>query len=242
MENLLRGFRALNGVRRAYLYREPDGILGGGDTDCGGLLEAAGAIDQIFAALQAIGKPHNELYLSLPDAMLAAYPVEGCCTVLLFTDRKVNFPLIHMGVKSAGAKLRAHFAPVPDAAHAPAAAPPHPAAAARDGSAPVESAPTAPPPAAAFTPGHRPAAGEAALRPVLDALSDLLLDHFGPAAHLVFDDALDEWRRDHPPVAHTLDRLVALLLKEFDSDAERGQFQRQAAALIGGRIAGQPTR
>lgn len=63
-------------------------------------------LEQMYAALEAVDKHHNETYWVLDKHMLVSFNVENMGIFILLTDKKINFPLVTMGIKSATAKLK----------------------------------------------------------------------------------------------------------------------------------------
>lgn len=217
MDDILESIKGLRGVHDVCIYHDHQ-ILGSTFplAQQAPIHAAVPMLEQVFAALQTIQQDHEEMYMAIGDQQLIAYQIKDCGTVLLLTEKRVNIPLVHMGVKSAGNKLKAALA--------------------MRAATPIQTAATviATPPAATV---QEEASVEIDLKPILDQLQTLLLDYFGPAARFIFSDALDEWKQQGAPQYQNLGQLLDLLLAEFDSGQEKHSFQRSAeAAISAGRL------
>lgn len=209
MDNALASICALKGVHEACAYYQQTIVASTFPPEQAAvLLPALQMVEQTFTAAESIGKHYEELYLMLADGMLVVYPLSDTHLILLLTEKKVNLPLIHMGVKSVAKKLPTH----------------------------VEARPSVPPPPPIAPPAGAPpqtTSLDPSTQQKLDALQKLLIHHLGPAARWVFSDALEAWAQRHTPALHQFPALVELLLPEFDSDAEKQNFQQQAKKLAG---------
>ncbi|MDD5394210.1 MAG: hypothetical protein PHE17_14450 [Thiothrix sp.] len=215
MDNALASIRHLKGVHEACTYHQQTIVQSTFPaTQENVLLPVLQQIEHIFLAAEAVGKSYDELYLVLGDGMFVAYWLQSSHIVLLLTDQRINLPLIHMGVKSAANKLLSSREP--ETATPPAPEP-----------APAIPVPPPPPPTSPI-----PTAPDPNLQPRLDALQKLLIHHLGPAARWVFSDALSHWQQRYSPTNQQLPQLLALLLPEFETEAERQAFQQQAQTLI----------
>ncbi len=207
MDNVLKSIQTLNGVYDVCIYHESS-ILGStfSDEKNHPIKTAIPIVEQIFSALASIEQQHDELYIHVGDKLLVIYRFIDCCSFLLLTDKRVNFPLINMGVKSAIGKLRGlkHQAEKQPTAMSNAL--------------PVRLSPPT-----------------ASIQPILNQWRDLLFDYFGPVAPLIFNDALYAWQHTESADQSNLPRLLALLLAEFDSVKEREAFQKRAEAVMGKR-------
>ncbi|MBU0656207.1 MAG: hypothetical protein KJ914_13885 [Gammaproteobacteria bacterium] len=212
MDDILVSIKALRGVQDVCFYHDNQ-VLGSTfpPVQRVAIHAAAPMLEQVFAALQTIQQDHEEMYIAIGDQQLIAYQIKDCGTVLLLTEKRVNIPLVHMGVKSAGNKLKAALA--------------------IRAAMPIQAAPTVTATPPAPTVAEKVSAG-IDLKPILDQLQALLLDYFGPAAGFIFNDALDEWQRQGTPQYQNLGQLLTLLLAEFDSAQEKHSFQRSAEAAI----------
>lgn len=204
IDKALTGIRALKGVHEVCVYhRQSLAASTFPEAQSAMLLPALQMVEQTFDAAESVGHPYEELYLLLEDSMLVLYQVEQACIIMLLTDKKVNIPLIHMGVKAlAGKWLEMLANPAPAV------------------SEPVPQPDTAKP--------DRPVKATPNTQRVLSELQVLLVNYLGPAGRWVFEDAVAEWQNS----SGDLHRLTTLLLTEFDSETEKALFQQQASALI----------
>ena len=207
MDSVLKSIQTLNGVYDVCIYHESS-ILGStfSDEKNHPIKTAIPIVEQIFSALASIEQQHDELYIHVGDKLLVIYRFMDCCSFLLLTDKKVNFPLINMGVKSAVGKLRGM---IHQAEKQPSSMP---------GAPPLRLSPPT-----------------ASIQPILNQWRDLLFDYFGPIAPLIFNDALYAWQHTGSTDQPNLPRLLTLLLAEFDSAKERDAFQKRAEAIKGKR-------
>lgn len=235
MESVLQKLRSLNGVHDVCVCQDGSTIASTlAASQVGVMAGFLQTVEQVFAALEAIGKDHNEIYFTFAERMVAVYTLADGKLVLLLTDKKINLPLITMGVKAAASKLQS----LPATASAESASP-VPASPAPVAVAPIVLAPEPPPvePVLAEKPRLQPAPPkpqplDAATQGLLRQLESLLTGYFGPAAQLIFQDACDDWSQKHTPSRYTTGHLVNALLVEFDSEAERNDFQQRARKLI----------
>ena len=206
MDSVLKTIQALNGVYDVCIYHDA-GILGSTFTDEKNhpINAAIPIVEQIFSALETIAQQHDELYIHVGDKLLVVYRFIDCCSFLLLTDKKVNFPLINMGVKSAVGKLRSLKLATNHAATKSSA---------------VSSTPQ---------PLSIPSA---TILPILEQWRNLLFDYFGPVAPLIFNDALYVWQRSTKADYDHLPQLLQLITAEFDSAREKSAFQKQAKAAM----------
>ncbi|MDD5391519.1 MAG: hypothetical protein PHE17_00735 [Thiothrix sp.] len=227
MEGILRKIQSLNGVHEVCIYRDGESVASTlPEHQVGAVGGVFHLVEQIFAALESIGKDHNELYFSFADKLIAVYALSDCGIVMLVTDKKINLPLIHMGVKAAASKIRTVLS-VPSVS-SPASAPAIQVE-------PVLTAPTisAPPPAPVLsTQPAEPPRIDNVTQIMLGQLETLLTSYFGPAAHFIFSEAQEEWMQKHSPNRYNTNYLVNALLVEFDSEAERVAFQQRAKNII----------
>lgn len=198
----------LAGVRHAGIYKDSK-VIGSNfpDGQSSPMNNSSHMVAQIFAALESVNKSHNELYFGIDQGYLAAFRLQDGYIALLLTDKKINVPMISMGIKSASQTIKQqaeaeqaerdrlkHFAEVniPD-----------------DPIVPVEES----------------------LRPVFDRYTRLLTSYLGPAASVIVDDAIDVWKQTYVQNPKNLPFLVAMLEEELDSDKERQEFTARAAGV-----------
>ncbi len=227
MKSILKKIVALRGVHYACIYNG-DKVLASTfpESNEEGIATVAQAIEQMFSALQAIGKAHNEVYFSLGEMQLIGYIFHDEHLVVLLTDSKINLPLVHMGVKSASVKIRALLStekPLQTPIVTPVVEAPAP---------PVEVVATIP-----QTPPHQEAVQAAAtispaLQSVMDNLKELLIDYLGPAATFVFDDGVDTWREKYVPTEDTLIHLAEILALELNAGDEHNEFIEKSKEFL----------
>jgi len=220
MKSILQNIVALRGVHYACIYQAGEVLASTfPDNNEEGISDTAQAVEQIFSALEAIGQAHNEVYLTIGEMLLIAYLFEDEHLVMLLTDSKINFPLIHMGVKSAAVKIKALSSIQP--------------------SAPIEEeAPTQivtpviqePPPPEVKT--ATVATISLAVQGIMDHFEELLIDYLGPAAVFVFEDGVDLWREKYIPSEETLPNLAEILALELNPGDERNDFMAKAKGYL----------
>ena len=214
MENILSAINKLNGVHHVCLYRDNQDVLSTFPDEHQDIESMAQMIEQIFSALQSIDKSHNELYFSMEDKLLAAYLMYDSYIAILLTEKKINFPLIHMGIRSASAKLKRHIA---------LTAPP-----------PIVAAiPTTPPTQTSQTkPVAKVSPVDAALEPIMDQLLHELINYFGPAAKFVFEDAVIQWETKYVKNRNNIPELSLILQEELDTVAEKRAFSQFVTKVL----------
>ncbi len=109
MEKVLENMSRLKGVHHSCIYHETHGIFSTFPEEKGDILATARRVEQVFSSLQVLEKAHDEIYFSLEDKYLAAYLMYDSHIALLLTDKKINFSLVHMGIRAASAKIRAYL-------------------------------------------------------------------------------------------------------------------------------------
>ena len=213
MENILSAINKLNGVHHVCLYRDNQDILSTFTDEHQDIESMAQMIEQIFSALQSIDKSHNELYFSVEDKLLAAYLMYDSYIAILLTEKKINFPLIHMGIRSASAKLKRHIA---------LTAPP------------VVAVPVNTTPSLTVKPAENSivSAIDASLKPIMDQLLDELINYFGPAAKFVFEDAVIQWETKYVKNRNNIPELGLILQEELDTAAEKRAFSQFVTKIL----------
>jgi predicted regulator of Ras-like GTPase activity (Roadblock/LC7/MglB family) len=162
---------------------------------------------QIFNALEAVKKTHNEIYCSIDSGYLAAFHLHGHYVAVLLTEKKINFPLINMGLKSASESLRQQ-----DEA--------------------LEAERLLELRAARTIPEHdAPVSIDAELQPVFDAYTQILMNISGPAASVVVDDAVEQWTKTYRQTPENLTFLITIIQEALESDQDRQQFAAEAAGV-----------
>jgi len=216
MENILTAINKLNGVHHVCLYRDEKDLLSTFPDDQQGIESMAQMIDQVFTALQSIDKSHNEIYFSVEDKLLAAYLMYDSYIAILLTDKKINFPLIHMGIRSATAKLKRHLALnttalPPVMSQAPIAKPARPVAAPTPSASPVD----------------------VELDAIMEKMTTELINYFGPAAKFVFEDAVIQWETKYVKNRNNIPELSEILQEELDTLAEKRAFSQFVTKTLG---------
>ena len=222
MKSILDKIVALKGVHHACIYLSGDVLVTSFPEDKEeGISNATRAIEQMFSALQVIGKAHNEVYFSMRERLLIAYLFDNDCLVVLLTDIKINQPLIHMGVKSASVKIKVLLSkpkqPLPQAIPLPIQDIPQ-AQLAQVPVPPLQKAKTI-----IIT---------SEVQHVMDQYKELLMDYLGPAAIFVFNDGVTQWQEQYIPADGTLLNLGEILGLELNSGDERNDFMEKAKGFL----------
>jgi len=111
MDTILKALSSLKGIHYAYFSDNHGNQHSNFPVDEQAKMDNIRDImEQLFAALEAVNKNHNETYWVLDEHMLVSFNVSGIGIFILLTERKINFPLIAMGIKSASAKIKKHKA------------------------------------------------------------------------------------------------------------------------------------
>ena len=234
MKSILEKIVALRGVHYACICKSGEVLASTfPESNDEGIATATQAIEQLFSALQAIGKAHNEVYFSLGEMQLIGYLFDDEHLVVLLADSKINLPLIHMGVKSASVKIKALSSrqELPQAvAVAPVVettAPPPPIVQPSVVADIPLSRPSPPPQEMPITVTISPE-----VQNVMDNFKELLIDYLGPAAIFVFDDGVDTWREKYMPTENTLIHLAEILAVELNAGDERNDFIEKARKFL----------
>ncbi len=227
MKSILKKIVALRGVHYACIYKSDEVLVSTfPESNEDGIATVTQAIEQMFSALQSIGKAHNEVYFSLGEMQLIGYIFHDEYLVVLLTDSKINLPLVHMGVKSASVKIRA-LSSTKTPLQAPVVA-----SVAETIAPPVEvtaSISQTPPPQETV---QAVATISPALQSVMDNFKGLLIDYLGPAAIFVFDDGVDTWRKKYVPTEDTLIHLAEILALELNAGDERNEFIEKSKEFL----------
>jgi predicted regulator of Ras-like GTPase activity (Roadblock/LC7/MglB family) len=225
MKSILEKIVALRGVHQACVYQNGDMLVSTFPKDKEeGVSNATQAIEQMFSALLAIEKTHNEVYFSMQNSLLIGYLFDGDYLIVLHTESKINLPLIHMGVKSAFVKIKAlpsqqeHLIVTPSPSPIEEIIPPPPVA--------EQNQPIAPPVVA------KTMTITAYMHTVMDNLKTLLIDYLGPAAVFIFDDGVNQWREQDAPSKETLINLIEILALELNAGDEYNEFVVKAKGFL----------
>lgn len=212
MEKILNSINKLNGVHHVCIYRDGSDIISTFPDDHHDIESVAQKIEQIFSALQAIDKSHDELYFSIEDKLLAAYLMHESYIAILLTEKKINFPLLHMGIRSASAKIKRLLA---------------------------SQAVTIPPSVenkknnvdVASEPPHSMAT-DPELDSIMDKLLTELIEYFGPAAKFVFEDAVIQWETKYVRSKNNIPELGEILQEELDTPEEKRAFSQFVTKIL----------
>jgi predicted regulator of Ras-like GTPase activity (Roadblock/LC7/MglB family) len=216
MENILKNIAILRGVHHVCIYQEGKEPVSNFPVDAHEAMALShDLIDQIFSALKAIDKSHNEIYFSIGDKFLVGYLLGETCIVLLLTDKKINFPLLNMGIKSAAMKVKRIIKEQEKQKIVPQMLAPTPIAR-RDS---VQSI-----------------APDSELQEVLDKLLNILKQYLGPAAIFIFEDEVAKWNKTYVQNRENLPHLVDIIKKGLDPNKEQADFLKQAQVVIGDKI------
>lgn len=214
MENILKNIAILRGVRHVCIYQEgKDPVSNFPDEFNESMASSYDLIDQIFSALRAIDKSHNEIYFSMKDKFLVAYLLDETCIALLLTDKKINFPLLNMGIRSASMRVKQIIK--------------------KEQQQPVIPIPP-PQPKPYFLPKETEKSPpvEANLQAILDKLSNILKQYLGPAAIFIFEDDVEKWKKTYRQNHENLPHLVEIIKKELSPNNEQPEFEQQALTVI----------
>ena len=207
MEAIVDSISKLKGVHHACIFQNGKLLASTFPDEKISLVSAQEITDQIFSALLAIGRSYNEIYFSIGEQFLAAFLMHDNHIALLLTEKKINFPLINMGVKSASTKIRLKMeANKADQLATLSAA----------GNSPV-----------IFTPETNPD-----FELLLEQLSSKLVFFLGPAAPLVLEDCLKQWKQKYIQAPENLPHFIELIQEELDLDDEKNEFADAANSII----------
>lgn len=208
MQSIIEAINALNGVRHVSLYHQNELQATTFEPSQQAAMDATGILfRQIFNALEAVKKTHNEIYCSINSGYLAAFRLHGHYVAVLLTEKKINFPLINMGLKSASESLRQQ-----DEA--------------------LEAERLLEIRAARTIPEHdAPVSIDAELQPVFGAYTQILMNISGPAASVVVDDAVEQWTKTYRQTPENLTFLITIIQEALESDQDRQQFAAEAAGV-----------
>ncbi len=213
LEQVITNISRLRGVNYAFLYKDGEQLASSFPEDKNeSMMQTAEMVEQVFSALESIEKTHNEMYFSVASQYLAAFRLHDSYFALLLTEKKINFPLIHMGIKSASEKIR-HIL---DEEKKEAALKEAQALALESTTGTALVVPT-----------------NGSMQKILDQYSAVLTSFLGPAARFVVEDCSDQWKQKHVQNEENLEHLVSLIQAELDSDGEREKFAEQIKLIVG---------
>jgi predicted regulator of Ras-like GTPase activity (Roadblock/LC7/MglB family) len=205
MQAIVDSLCALKGVRHAAIYKQGE-LTHSCLTEAqqASLMKSSEVISQIFSAAEAIGKTHNEIFIGVDSGYLAGFRLQTGYVALLLTEKKINFPMISMGVKSASETIKQL----------------------------VQQEQTELERLRLMNQVEPEVPTEELLIPVLESYTTLLTGFLGPAAEIVVEEAVDTWKKTYVQRAENLPYLLALLEAELDSPQEREAFATKAAGVV----------
>jgi predicted regulator of Ras-like GTPase activity (Roadblock/LC7/MglB family) len=227
MEQIVNSMSRLKGVHHASIYKDGEQLASTFTEDqYDAMLNSADIISQIFSALEAIEQSHNEIFFSIGKHYLVGYLLNNSYIVILLTEKKINFPLINMGIKSAAGKIIAKVKEQEKAQMQIEAEQERIRNEERvkeqerqltkaEGSATIDEISI-----------------NTAFQPIFDELSGVLTEYLGPAAQFVIDDSIELWISKYLQNAENLSYLVELIQEELDDDSEKEHFAHQAKTII----------
>lgn len=210
MQAIVDTLTALSGVRHVGIYKNGE-VLGSNFTDelQQSMLNSSEVISQLFLALESVEKTHNEIFIGVNSGYLAGFRMHSGHIAILLTEKKLNFPMISMGIKSAAERLKQEQEETQQKLEQQQNA----ITATNETSAPTE--PT-----------------NEALLPAINQYVYILTEFLGPAASVVVEDAVEEWKGTYVQSSNNLTYLVMLLLKELDTVKEKQLFKAKADRVI----------
>lgn len=219
MNQVVANISALRGVHYACLYKDGEQLASTfPDDQQASIIQTAEIVEQAFSALEAIQKSHNEMYFSVEDKYLAVFRLHDSHIAVLLTEKKINFPLIHMGIKSASEKIR-HILEEEKKQQALAEAQARLQAQAQTANTSESTALVVP--------------TDSSIVKILDQYAAVLTSFLGPAARFVVDDCVDQWKQKYVQSEENLGHLVELIQEELDTDDEKDRFAQQIKLIVG---------
>lgn len=199
----------LAGVREAGIYKNTQLIVTNfSQQHLTAMTSSSDVINQVFFALESVNKTHNELYFAVNSGYLAAFRLHGGHVALLLTDKKLNFPMLSMAIKSASETLKQQ---------------------ANDEQLALDRLKLS---EASKLESEQTVPTEESLTPVFDRYTQLLNSYLGPAAPIVVNDAVNTWKQTYLQAPANIPYLIALLAKELDSPKEQQAFSAKAAGVV----------
>ncbi len=206
MRHILKSISILRGVHHVCIYQQgKEPVSNFPDHLNESMALSYELIDQIFSAVKAIDKSHNEIYFSIDDKFLVAYLMDENCIALLLTDKKINFPLLNMGIKSAKMKIQRLFKEKQQ----------------------QKITAVAPPKQAVQSPMI-----DRELQALLNQLSNVLKQYLGPATIFIFETDVEKWKKTYVQRRDNLPYLIDIIKRNLDPNTEQQQFVQQAHAII----------
>ena len=172
------------------------------------MLNSCEVISQLFLALESVDKTHNEIFIGVNSGYLAGFRLYAGHVAVLLTDKKINFPMISMGIKSAGERLKQELEEAQQVLERQNTF----------ANETIESFPVQP--------------TNEALIPAINQYIYILTEFLGPAARVVVEDALEEWKGTYVQSSNNLTYLVALLSNELETTKEKQLFKAKVEKVI----------
>lgn len=208
MQSIVETLSALNGVRHVGIYKQKKIISSNFSEEVEvAMSHSSDLVAQIFLALEAVKKTHNEIFIGIDSGYLAGFRLFGGHIALLLTDKKINFPMVSMGVKSASEMLKQHAEELEQQL----------ARQSQVAGEPVESVEAIP--------------TDESLIPVFNQYVYILTEFLGPAASVVVHDAVEQWKGTYVQSANNLPYLVALLENELETSKEKQLFNLRVESV-----------
>lgn len=205
LDRIITNIVRLRGVESACIHRMGETLASSFDDDTQTKIDDTMDIfEQIFNGLEAIEKNHNEVYFSLEDKYIAVFKLYNEHYAILLMEKKINFPLIKIGLKSASEKIKNKIKQ--EQLKQQQALPQTQA---------VSSTPTPP-----------------EITKILEQYSAVLTMFMGPAARFVVEDCTTEWKKKYIQNSSNLEFLLELIQNELSSDEEKAQFMQQIELLV----------
>ena len=209
MEDIVEMLTALGGVRHVGIYKNNDVVSTNFTPEHQqAMLSSSDIVAQIFLALDAVEKTHNEIFIGIDNGYLAGFRLFGGHVALLLTEKKINLPMLSMGIKSASERVKQQI----EEAQQTNARSSHLKS---SEFAIAEVDPT-----------------EETLIPVVEQYVYILTAFLGPAARIVVDDAVIQWKSTYAQSTNNLPYLVSMLEDELETDNEKQLFKSEVARVI----------
>lgn len=208
MQGIVETLTGLNGVRHVGIYKNGK-VLSTNFPEATqqAMLNSSEVVAQVFLALEAIKKTHNEIFIGINNGYLAGFRLFGGHVVLLLTDKKINIPLLSMGIKSASEMLKQQ---VEEFQHLQSGQFSTTSSVANASVDPTDEV----------------------LVPVINQYTYLLTEFLGPAASVVVDDAVKKWKATYTQIPNNLTYLVAELEGELETDKEKQAFMAKVDKVV----------
>jgi len=209
MQATVQTLTALSGVRNVGVYKNGE-VLSTNFPEAlqQAMTNSSEVIAQIFLALEAVEKTHNEIFIGIDSGYLAGFRLFGGHVALLLTDKKINLPMLSMGIKSASEMLKQQLDELQQQQ------------ALKDQvNMPNERAVVVDP-------------TNELLLPVIEQYTYILTEFLGPAASVLVDDAMEQWKGTYVQSPNNLAYLIAALENELETDKEKQLFKSRVEKVV----------